>query len=117
LDFYFSLGKPKSKKEMSENGKMQQEIKRNNFFEICMNMRTWIRSNPLLVTILITAFALRVSTITWGLPFGFSRQFHPDEMKYLHPALDFWGYFGTTKPFPMYGTSLQYTVGMMLWPI
>jgi hypothetical protein len=117
LDFYFSLGKPKSKKEMSENGKMQQEIKRNNFFEICMNMRTWIRSNPLLVTILIAAFALRVSTITWGLPFGFSRQFHPDEMKYLHPALDFWGYFGTTKPFPMYGTSLQYTVGMMLWPI
>jgi len=76
--------------------------------------RSWIRSNLLLVTILLFAFALRISSITWGLQFGFSGwSFHPDEGKLILPALNFWEYYGTTKPYYLYGTSFQYTVGVL----
>ena len=88
-----------------------------NFIAIYMAIRSWVRSNALLATILLVAFALRVSTITWGIPIRFGGFFSPDETKYLDPAIHFLSYFGTTKPYPMYGTSLQYTVGFLLWPI
>jgi hypothetical protein len=68
--------------------------------------------------ILLVAFLLRVVVITWGLmPIDYSRSFHPDEGKYLAPALDFHSYYLTSKPFPMYGTSIQYTIGLLLLPV
>jgi hypothetical protein len=56
--------------------------------------------------------------ITWGVvPTDYSRTFHPDEGKYLAPALSFHSFYWTSKPFPMYGTSIQYTVGLLLLPV
>jgi hypothetical protein len=76
----------------------------------------WIAAHPLLVALLLIAFVLRISTIFWGIPMGFSDRFHPDENKYLRPAIYFTDYIFTTKPFPLYGTSLQYTLGPLLVP-
>ena len=77
----------------------------------------YLRSNPILMIILLIALLLRLSVIFWGLPVGYSRSFHPDEFKYLAPALSFHDFYLTSKPFPMYGTSVQYTIGLLLLPI
>ncbi len=76
-----------------------------------------VASQRILLAILLIGFALRVSTVLWGLPIGFGGTFHPDEPKYLGPAIGLTRYYGTTRPFPMYGTSVQYTVGAALLPL
>jgi 4-amino-4-deoxy-L-arabinose transferase-like glycosyltransferase len=77
----------------------------------------YMRSNPILMIILLIAVLLRLSVIFWGLPVGYSRPYHPDEFKYLAPALSFHDFYLTSKPFPMYGTSVQYTIGLLLLPL
>ncbi|HLF09606.1 MAG TPA: glycosyltransferase family 39 protein [Gammaproteobacteria bacterium] len=59
---------------------------------------------------------LRLATVLWGVPGGPDGALHADETKYLSPATWFISYYLTEKPFPLYGTSLQYTVGFFLAP-
>jgi hypothetical protein len=76
------------------------------------------RERQLLGLILLAAFLFRIATISWGiLPIRYSKSFHPDEYKYLDPAVKVEDYYLTAKPFPMYGTSIQYAVGAWLLPV
>lgn len=76
------------------------------------NSRSWV--GP----ILILGFALRVVPILWGVPVSpFVRDYHPDEGKVLAAVLGFPEIYGTTGPFPGYGTSIQYLLGMILLPV
>lgn len=84
---------------------------------LVQRLLVWIRAHPGLTGLLLLGFGLRVTTILWGVQFGYSGRYHPDELKVLQPALDFANFYLTDRPFPMYGTSLQYTLGFFLWPI
>src|SRR3954451_23933028 len=68
--------------------------------------------------IILLALVLRVIPIFWGVPIKpFVQNFHPDEMKVLGSVLEFPRVYGTTEPFPTYGTSVQYIEGLVLWPV
>ena len=68
--------------------------------------------------VLLLGFALRIVPILWGVPVGqFVGEYHPDEGKVLVSILDFPDVYGTTTPFPGYGTSVQYIVGLLLIPV
>ena len=77
----------------------------------------WMARHPWLVALLAFAFVLRASTIPSGLPIGHGHGLHPDEQKYLAPAVQFLKFYGSTRPFPLYGTSLQYLLGPLLAPL
>jgi hypothetical protein len=71
-----------------------------------------------LASILVLGFLLRIVPILWGVPVDpFVRDYHPDEWKVLSSVVEFPGVYWTTRPFPGYGTSLQYLVGALLTPV
>jgi len=80
--------------------------------------RTWIGEHRLLCLILLAAFVLRLAPILWGVPLRHEvRDFHPDEPKVYGALARFPEIYGTTKPFPGYGTAVQYLVGTVLLPL
>ena len=79
---------------------------------------SWIREHRLLCLILLAAFALRVAPILWGVPLRDEiRNFHPDERKVYGVVAHFPEIYGTTDPFPGYGTAVQYLLGTVLLPL
>lgn len=78
---------------------------------------TWARNNRLLCVIIACGFLLRLTPILWGIQFASPMQvYHPDEPKVFSTIVNFpWVYF-TTKPFPAYGTAVQYILGTILLP-
>ncbi len=77
----------------------------------------WFLARPYLMLVTALALLLRLSMILWGLPGGPDGAFHADESKYLDPAIKFLRFYLTDRPFPLYGTSLQYTIGPILAPL
>jgi hypothetical protein len=66
----------------------------------------------------MVAFVLRVAPLLWGVPLRPEiRSFHPDERKVYGVVADFPEIYGTTDPFPGYGTAVQYLVGTVLLPV
>lgn len=81
-------------------------------------IRKWILDHKVLSAILIAGFVLRVIPVLWGIPFSpFVRSYHPDEPKVYASIVKFPGVYWSTEPFLAYGTSLQYTLGMLLLPV
>ena len=80
--------------------------------------RQELRKYRLLCLILMVAFVLRVAPLLWGVPLRPEiRSFHPDEGKVYGVVADFPEIYGTTAPFPGYGTAVQYIVGTVLLPV
>jgi hypothetical protein len=84
--------------------------------EFTLRIGQTIRTHPVLTSILVIALALRIQSLTWGIfPLEYVDRFHPDEFKYLDPALHFKTWYPTNRPFPMYGTSVQYLIGLVMY--
>lgn len=75
-----------------------------------------LRNNALLIALII-GFILRLVPILWGIPIKpYIRSYHPDEGKVLNSIFRFPEIYWTTKPFPGYGTAVQYMLGFLLTP-
>jgi len=73
--------------------------------------------NRCLLILLLLGLSLRLTTITWGLPLSETTSFyHPDESKAWGSTVDFPGNYLTSENY-LYGTFLQYTLGILLWPV
>lgn len=80
--------------------------------------RSRAREHRLLCLILLAGFALRIAPILWGVPLRPEIQdFHPDESKVYLAVARFPEIYGTTQPFPGYGTAVQYLLGTLLLPL
>ena len=86
-------------------------------------MRLWhwlldaVRKNPWLAATLAVAFLLRVATIAWGLPLSPHTNFyHGDEAKAYTSTIFFPAGYLASESY-LYGTAIQYAVGLLLLPL
>jgi len=70
-----------------------------------------------LIVLVILGGALRAANLTWGLPLSPDTGFyHPDEVKSWGSTVDFPGNYLTSTNY-LYGTAVQYTIGLLLVPV
>lgn len=83
-----------------------------------IRIKQWIFDHKILCLIISFGFLLRVVSILWGIPISpYVRSFHPDEPKVYESVLKFPEIYLTAKPFPGYGTAVQYILGVFLMPL
>src|SRR6476660_5879990 len=76
----------------------------------------WSRVRHPIAALGAVALALRLSTLTWGMGLGpFGGWYHPDEPKAWLSAVEFPDNYLSNPSF-LYGTALQYTAGVVLFP-
>ena len=79
--------------------------------------KTWNGEHKILATILLFGFALRVSSILWGVPIlPYISGYHPDEPKVYNTIIRFPGVYLTTGIFQGYGTTVQFSIGLFFLP-
>ena len=79
--------------------------------------KNWIREHKILASILLCGFALRVSSILWGVPIlPYISRYHPDEPKVYSTIIRFPEVYLTTNVFQGYGTTVQFIIGLFSLP-
>src|SRR6185369_14933651 len=87
----------------------------------------WTRGNRALAAVLLAALILRLLPLLWATPLAGDcgptrgqnlRSYHYDEDKVYRSTAAFPAiYFRPDQPYPTYGTTLQYTLGLLLLPV
>jgi asparagine N-glycosylation enzyme membrane subunit Stt3 len=76
----------------------------------------WIKSHPVLSLIVTLALILRAANLLWGVPLTFDvGSYHGDEAKCWSSAANFPEVYLASTNY-LYGTAVQYTVGLLMWP-
>jgi 4-amino-4-deoxy-L-arabinose transferase-like glycosyltransferase len=77
-----------------------------------------LKSNKLLLIILLLSLIVRLLPIFWGVPISpYVKNYHPDEPKVYKSILNFPGIYFSTQTFMGYGTFIQYILGLMFLPL
>lgn len=89
--------------------------------------RRWVAQHRILALCLSVAFLLRVACLPWATPLAGGcgpvrgtnlRSYHYDEDKVYRTTANFPAiYLRTDQPYPTYGTTLQYALGLVLIPV
>lgn len=105
---------------------MLSNNKGHKFSNISWSFKKWIIGHKLLLVTLLLGFILRIFPILWGVPLtpytssyfhdSYISSYHPDEPKVLQSLVKFPSIVFTSQPFPGYGTTLQYILGILFLP-
>jgi hypothetical protein len=102
---------------MSEPSANPQTTSRSRKLLAALRVRERVQKSPILSSVLLLGFLLRLITIQWGVPIdSFSGYYHADEAKTWISTVGFPQCYLSSKMF-LYGTAIQYGVGVLLLPV